>query len=145
MNKTALFFKFVVTGFSVLTVLCTQAVEKRNVDIIKNNGNPFMEVRQSDSVTFFWDSPSWNPDTVQYYELFFRPIGDNLWTLLKSNIPPLANNAIVVHRSEISSGDSLFYFAVRYVTGGGIRSAYHVSLDSTAVPPGGWFLFWKKK
>lgn len=128
-----------------LFVLCTQAIEKRTLETVQPGATNYMEVRNADSVVFSWDAPPWDPDTVQYYELFYKTIRDTTLTLLKSSIPPTAKPEIVVHRSEIPSTDSLFYMAVVYITGDGIISALHFSSDSITVPPGGWFLFWKPK
>lgn len=126
----------------VLLCLCGSAKEVRNIPPIQNNTNLFREIRNSDSVIIYWDAPSLSNDSVKFYELSYRTPRQTNWTLLKSNISPSANPEVVIHRNEIASTDSLFYFGIRYVNKSDSTSDYHLSSDPTAVPPTGWFLIW---
>lgn len=104
-----------------------------------------MEIREADSVVFFWEAPQWDPDSVQYYQIFYQSVNGTSWSLLKDSVAPMANPEIAIYRTEIPSSDSLFVFSVRYVTASGALSPLHFSADSTAIPAGGWFMFWKAK
>jgi hypothetical protein len=124
-------------------LLCAPATEIRNIPIVKNDTKLYREISDADTVVIAWDPSPWNPDSVKYYELFYRPFNDSKLTLVKGNIPPSKNPEVVIRRTDISSTDSLLYFSIRYVTNGGLTSDYHLSSDSTAIPAGGWFLIWK--
>ncbi len=139
------YFKILIAGTFVIILACTSPQDHRNPALTNSISKTYtMEVRKTDSVTIYWNAPPWDPDTVQYYELFYHPSKDTNWTLLKNNIPPSINPQAVVHRSEISATDSLFYFGVKYMSADGIESSIHASIDTNANPPGGWFMLWTK-
>lgn len=131
-------------GIFVLLFACAPATVRRNISTITITKTHFMEIRNTDSVTIYWNAPPWDPDTVLFYKLIYHTARDTNWTLVKDSIPPSPSPQLVVHRNEVSSADSLFYFGVKYMSGDGIESSIHASLDSTANPPGGWFMLWTK-
>jgi hypothetical protein len=125
-------------------LLCAPAIERRIMQTVLPSKALYSEVDEADSVKISWDPPPDVNDTAAYYELFYRPVSDSSLILYKSNIG-LINPKAVIYRKDILSKDSVFYFAVRYVTGDGLKSDFHFSSDSTAQPVGGWYLFWKVK
>jgi hypothetical protein len=124
--------------------LCTQAIEKRTLETIQPVATLHMEIEQNDSVTLCWDPPAMYADSVDSFELFYRPQHDSGLTSLKS-IPASPNPSVTLHRNEVDPTDSVFYFSVRSVAKSGLKSDFNASADSDAVPAGGWFMLWKPK
>jgi hypothetical protein len=128
----------------LMMLLFSWCSQTENSDIIKNkkaeSAYPF--VKRGDSIVVYWNSPSDNRDSVDYYELFYRTAKDSGWTSLKENIPSVDSPKVTVYRSDIDSKDSIFYFAVRFVAKNGMKSSFHFCYDSTASPPN-WFVLWK--
>lgn len=145
--KTKFVFRFIkvfATATYILVLFCTQAIQKRTLETIQPGATLYMEIKESDSLTICWDSPATDADLVNYYELSYRTERNNTFVLLK-NIPASVSPSVIVHRNEVDSTDSVFYFRVRSVTKSGLNSDFHFSSDSDAVPEGGWFLLWKLK
>ena len=138
------YIKLLATATLMLVSLCTQAIEKRTLETIQPGATLHMEIEQSDSATLCWDPPAIYADSVDSYELFYRPQHDSGLTPLKS-IPASPNPSVTLHRNEVNSTDSVFYFSVRSVAKSGLKSDFNASADSDAVPTGGWFMLWKPK
>ena len=170
MNKSCFIFymKLVLIGFFIFIFFCgpptksgqvietVQTNEKRlltaiprpallshsqngvNKDAVKN-----IEIRMADSIFLYWDAPLDFPDSVDHYELFYRTDRDSGWTILKRNIQASKELNAVVRRNEVAALDSFFYFGVRSVAKNGVKSDFHFSSDTDAVPTGGWKLLWK--
>jgi hypothetical protein len=145
--KTSFVFhciKVLATAALMLISLCAQALEKRTLETIQPGATLHMEIEQSDSATLCWDPPAMYADSVDSYELFYRPQHDSGLTSLKS-IPASPNPSVTLHRNEVDPTDSVFYFSVRSVAKSGLKSDFNASADSDAVPTGGWFMLWKPK
>lgn len=138
------FIKMLAPATYILVLFCTQAIEKRTLETIQSGATLYMEIEQSDSATLCWDPPAMYADSVDSYELFYRPQHDSGLTSLKS-IPASPNPSVTLHRNEVNSTDSVFYFSVRSVAKSGLKSDFNASADSDAVPTGGWFMLWKPK
>ena len=134
--------KVLATAALMLISLCAQAIEKRSIQTLSYPATLYMETEASDSLTLYWGAPVAHADSVNSYELFYCTQTNSTYNLLKS-IPASVNPSVVVHRNEVSSTDSIFYFQVRSVMKSGLKSDFNTSADSDAIPAGGWFLFWK--
>jgi hypothetical protein len=131
-------------GCCVLILSCAQGVLRKDPSLVPVGKTYFMEVRDADSVTIGWNPPPTDSFTVNNYELYYRSLRDTNWTLLDSNLSPMANPVVTIRRDSIKSSDSLFYFGVRCVTTEGGKSDLSSCADSLSIPSGGWFLFWKR-
>jgi len=105
----------------------------------------FAELENKDSAYVSWDPPQMYFDSVQYYELFYRPESDSGWTMLKSEVPLADTPKVLIYRTDLPSEDSIFYFAVRSVSTEGMKSDFHFCTDSTALPKEGWYVLWPNK
>jgi hypothetical protein len=143
-NSVLFIFSWVCMAMFLLILACTQAIEKRTLETIQPGATLHMEIEQSDSATLCWDPPAMYADSVDSYELFYRPQHDSGLTSIKS-IPASPNPSVTLHRNEVDSTDSVFYFSVRSVAKSGLKSDFNASADSDAVPTGGWFMLWKPK
>ncbi|MBD3419290.1 MAG: hypothetical protein GF398_04145 [Chitinivibrionales bacterium] len=110
--------------------------------IDKLDKTTFLEQSNDSTITFEWDPPDSNAGEVVSYELLYRIEGDSSWQVVKSDIPVGDSPHVAVDRSDIKSNASLFYFAVRSVSAGGIKSDLHTSQDNTSENAGGWRLMW---
>jgi hypothetical protein len=148
MNKIAIFysqyFKLLLAAAFMLVIACSAPYQQRNTSLIPINNKLFMEIRQADSVIIGWNAPTEDSFTINNYKLYYRSIRDTNWTLLDSNLPSTTNPQVTIYRNSIKSTDSIFYFGVRCVTTEGAQSDQSSSADSLSIPPGGWFLFWKR-
>jgi hypothetical protein len=135
--------KLLIAVFFIHFSFCASSTEQIKINIAGNESTPFMEIAESDFINLFWDAPLKTTDTIDYYELFYRTERENGWTRLDTTIFPGPNLQIRIYRSKITSNDSAFFFAVRGVTKSGTKTDFLFSSDSSAVPVGGWFLFWK--
>lgn len=142
--KSISFFihRLIVSGSLLLYLSCSTATEKLKTELFINNNSLFMEIEQSDSLMICWDPPKIAADSVDSYELGYRASNDSSWKIIKTLIPTGDTPHVIVHRNEIISNDSIFYFAVRSVAKGGFKSDFHASSDLTAGPTG-WYVFWK--
>jgi hypothetical protein len=100
-------------------------------------------VHKSPSLTLAWDPPLSDilnrPTEVISYQLYCREHGTPYWRFL-GEIPASPHPEYCVQHSQI--GDGSFDFAVRSVEKNGRASALHTSLDSSADPMSGWYVFW---
>ncbi|MBN1981004.1 MAG: hypothetical protein JW795_05700 [Chitinivibrionales bacterium] len=138
--------KIFTIGIALIQIYCSQKppTEKRDVPVLNTANLPYMERRDADSVTIYWEPPSTTSDSL-YYQLYYSTYPNGSQTLLKDRIPASKEPSVVVYRKDISSKDSIFQFSVRSVLSSSEQSDFHYSIDATATPPGGWFLFWKGK
>lgn len=99
----------------------------------------------SETITLAWDPPAFQlplPLLSYYvYQVYWRPHQKGGWILL-AEIPATPHPSLLVRHSDLGDGD--FDFAVRLVESGGQVSILHTSLDSSAIPLGGWYLVWFK-
>jgi hypothetical protein len=91
---------------------------------------------QRDSFTLAWDPPE--GETVTGYKVYFRVHGETEWTELDQ----IAGDtpSYTVSYPELDYGE--YDFAVTSIHSGE-ESAYHTSLDTTAMPESGWYLDWQ--
>jgi hypothetical protein len=122
----------------------TAAIQNANPTIATKSDTSRMITISADTVTIFWDKSFNYFDTISSYKLFYLNRNNGTWVLLKDSIPVSENPSIVIHRNDIQSDDSIFYFAVRCVTKEKVESDLHTSEDTTAFN-GGWALVWPRK
>jgi hypothetical protein len=139
---SARWMKYSLTAAAFLLALCTQAVEKRTLQTINPDPTLYLEIEERDSVTLAWDAPLANADSVTSYELSYHT-EKNLTSLPLKTITASPKPLAVIQRDELPATDSVFYFHVRSVLKSGLKSDYHNSSDTDAIPGGGWFLLWK--
>lgn len=96
----------------------------------------YYEVQRSESaVMLYWDAPA--PPAVSY-NVYYREHGTQDWILLAN-----------VTEAEFELSDPTLYgkvldFGVSSIDSDGQESAVHASLDDSALPSGGWYLFWDR-
>ena len=127
--------------FSILITQCAQTESKSDTQPKTSHALAFNI--ETDSIVITWEAPTEDPDSVEYYELGYQPIGSGVWTTLKSDISP-TERRITVFRSELQSDSSAFFIAVRSVSLDGSTSAWNTSADLDASPPN-WYVVWEKK
>ncbi len=96
-------------------------------------------------LTIEWDPATGvtpgNPLYPQSYKIYFSEFGKSNWILLGS-VNSSNNPYFTVKHSDV--GDGAYVFAVRTVSVGGGQSPLHTSLDYTADPISGWYVWWIK-
>lgn len=125
-------------GLVIVSCTTTDTVEKSIVEI--SAGIPITVEKSTFSLC--WAPPEKNADSVASYDVGYHTENSTNWIVLKSNIEAGSAPRTVINRSDLSSTDSIFFFAVRSVMKNGAKTDYHTSLDSTANPPD-WYLKWK--
>ena len=102
-------------------------------------------VHKSPRLTLAWDPPLTDspnrPTEVASYVIYYREHGTIGWQLL-DEIPANENPQYTVDHKQL--GDGLYDFAIRAIAVGGDSSPLHSSLDSSADPISGWYVFWVK-
>lgn len=91
---------------------------------------------QGESFTLAWDPPE--GETVAGYKVYFRFHGDTEWIELDEIAGD--TTSYTVNYPDLDYGE--YDFAVTSVHSG-TESAYHTSLDATAMPGTGWYLDWQ--
>ena len=76
--------------------------------------------------------------TVDYYNIYYRPLGTLQWSLLGEAAAGSGSFCI----SKLELGYGKFEFAVEAVYLNGRCSELHASTDFSAWPPGGWYVNW---
>jgi hypothetical protein len=96
-------------------------------------------------LTIRWDPPTrlvrGSPKFPQRYNIYYSNFGESNWTLLGS-IQATDHPSFTVKHSDV--GDGVYVFAVSTVGIGGGESIKHTSLDYTANPITGWYVWWMK-
>ena len=103
-----------------------------------------MEIlHRSAELTLTWDPPLTdihnNSMKVASYKIYYRHHGTSTWTFL-DEISASSHPEYTVEHDRI--GDGVYDFGVRAVTISGQASALHSSLDNSADPISGWYVFW---
>ena len=127
-----------------LLILCDKPSVDKSLNTGVKDNSLYTKVKDSDTVTFYWNASHNYFDTVQYYMVSFHTEADTTWKVIKTNIPQADSPHVVIRRSELPGNDSIFFFGVQSITQEGIHSDMHSCTDSTASPPK-WVLFWKNK
>lgn len=105
---------------------------------------PLMVRVETSFLTIKWDPPhqtiSHSPYYPDKYIVYYADFGTSNWIRL-GEIDAKDNPHFTVKHSDV--GDGLYVFAVRVVTKN-YRSSFHTSLDYTADPISGWYVWWMK-
>jgi hypothetical protein len=132
--------------FTVVLACCVLQCSQLETSSLMKNNSPKKEILNchiADSIVIAWDKPSNYPDSVAYYELFYRTSKETTgWTMAKREISATEAPKVTVHRSDVDSSDTVYFFAVRSVGKNGLKSDFHSSADSMANPPF-WCVLWK--
>ena len=100
---------------------------------------------KSPRLTLAWDPPLTDipnmPTAVASYVVYYRDHGTFDWQVL-DEILANENPQYTVEHEQL--GDGLYDFAISAITVGGQVSPLHSSLDSSADPISGWYVFWVK-
>ena len=98
---------------------------------------------KSASLTIVWDAPVINlpgsPNYVSSYRIYYSRYGTSDWRLL-GETPAPENPSFTVPHSSV--GDGRFVFAVSSLNTIGEESELHTSLDMSADPQSGWYIWW---
>jgi hypothetical protein len=137
------YIKFASTIFILITmILCAAEVEKQTSKPLPAISPLYQKNESGDSIILSWNLPAQKPDSVASYEVWYHT-ENNFNSVFIKNIPASSKPYAIIHRNEVTSTDSVFYFMVRSVLKSGEKSEYHISSDSSAVPASGWLLRWK--
>ena len=100
---------------------------------------------KSATLTLAWDPPVVNSHFPEYhtsrYRLYYSEHNANNWLML-DEIPATRNPEITISHSTL--GDGVYDFAVSSVMSNGLESSFHTSLDWSANPASGWFVWWMR-
>ena len=100
-------------------------------------------MQKSAQLTLAWDPPltdiTGRPTEVESYRIYYREYGTFYWRVL-DEAPANENPQYTVEHEQLE--DRLYDFAVRAVTVSGQESPLHSSLDNSADPMSGWYVFW---
>lgn len=93
------------------------------------------------SVTIEWDNPEHlaGDERIESQRIYIRSHGSFNWRLL-DEINYSETPSYTVRRGSLEPGK--YDFGVSIVTSNGIESSIHSSLDSSASPPSGWYIYW---
>ncbi len=96
-------------------------------------------------LTIEWDPPTGvipaSPLYPHSYNIYYSEFGKSNWVLLGSSNSS-DNPYFTVNHSDV--GDGVYVFAVSTVSVGSGHSPLHTSLDYTADPLTGWYIWWFK-
>lgn len=102
-------------------------------------------IHKSAQLTLAWHPPltdiTGRPTEVGSYRIYYREHGTFYWYVL-DEAPASENPQYTVEHEQIGNGR--YDFAVSSVTVGWQVSPVHSSLDSSADPMSGWYVFWVK-
>lgn len=126
----------------LIMTMCTAEVEKETPKPLPPLSPLHQENENSDSIILSWNLPAQKPDSVASYEVWYHT-EKNFNPVFLKNVTASSKPYVVIHRNEVASTDSVFYFLVRSVLKSGDKSEYHISSDSSAIPSGGWLVRWK--
>jgi hypothetical protein len=105
---------------------------------------PSQIIYKQPQLTLAWDPPATDiPGTsaeVAKYQVLYQEHGSNCWILL-DEIPSDRHPQYTIVHDRLKDG--LYDFAIRAITVNGQFSALHTSLDSSADPISGWYVFWE--
>ena len=94
-------------------------------------------------LTLAWDPPAnqsqYNPNNVVKYHLYYQRYGKRDWTFL-AEVNAGENPEFTVQHDQLGNG--LFNFAVSSVNTTNSESYRHSSLDVSADPISGWYVWW---
>ncbi len=100
---------------------------------------------KSATLTIAWDPPDVNPHFSGYhasrYRIYYSEHNAGSWHLL-DEIPATKNPEFTIGHSAM--GDGVYDFAISAVTSGGQESSFHTSLDVSADPMTGWYVWWMR-
>jgi hypothetical protein len=98
----------------------------------------------SNSLDLEWDPPVdpgvLLPGQVLRYRVYSRHLDEGSWKYLKETA---GKTFVSITNAEVG-GDGTYAFGVRSVSPDGVESPLHTSLDFSADPAGGWYVFWVK-
>lgn len=125
---------------NVLLFQC-QRIATQSFEKIYLQKDMIMEIVSSDTLCLSWDKPA-DTQVVSRYAISYCPHNSSKWTTLNKFIPANDSPIICINRSEISSSDNLFDFAVRAYFENGDSSEMSASTDSIYSSHKGWFVKW---
>jgi len=100
-------------------------------------------LHKSSELTLAWDPPLTDiPNRlteVTKYQIYCRRHGASEWEML-GEVPASSRPEYRVEHDRL--GDGLYDFAIRAITRDGLASPLHTSLDNSADPVSGWYVFW---
>jgi hypothetical protein len=108
-------------------------------------GEPTQILYKQPLLTLAWDPPvtdfPGSPTEIATYQVFYQEHGSNYWILL-DEVPADRHPQCTIAHDRLKDG--LYDFAIRAITVSGQVSPLHTSLDSSADPISGWYVFWVK-
>ena len=89
------------------------------------------------TLTLAWDPPEAWGAMVRKYSLYFRQMNGSTWSKLGTS----TSTAFEVSQKSVG-GNGTYVFGVSAILPDGSESPMHSSLDFSANPAGGWYVFW---
>ena len=108
---------------------------------INHNNCPREIIIYEDYFNLEWDNPAelQQTNSILLHKIYIRKHGDIDWQLVKE-IDSGVKTSCIIRGDEFEPNK--YDIGVSFVTTDGTESAIHSSLDKTASPPTGWYIFW---
>ncbi|MFZ7131897.1 MAG: hypothetical protein ACOWWR_06025 [Eubacteriales bacterium] len=92
-------------------------------------------------LTIEWDNPFFieEANKIKTYRIFIRSHGTYGWTFVSGKAYS-EQTSFTIEKGDLRSGK--YDIGVAIVTTDGEMTAIHSSLDNTAIPQTGWYIFW---
>jgi hypothetical protein len=102
---------------------------------------PLQLIITSDTLNIAWDPPAATPlqPAVVEYNVYYRMHGATDWNSL-SSVKSSETPGFSIEHGDLEFG--LWEFAVSSIDENGEESGFHTSIDRTAEPFTGWYVFW---
>jgi len=125
-------------GLLVLLILCFFSCSL----LIDSDFTLPQEIRiYSNHIILEWQNPAFSEKSNQIHSqrIYIREHGLRIWRHI-DEIPYSPTPSYTLNRGDYTPGK--YDFGVSIVTNDGVESAIHSSLDYTASPPTGWYIYW---
>jgi hypothetical protein len=130
-------FKTTLIGLSLSLVLISCSFFQPKNDYTE-------EIVKGDSFTLAWNDDSWlisaNPNKPATYRVYYRNHGEAAWSVLREIPASAGTTRLTVKHEDLTYG--LYDFGVSKIDAAGFESDIHSSLDTSADPICGWYVFW---
>jgi hypothetical protein len=132
-----------IANLSVLVLVLGFAVSGCKRILAFSLGEATQILYKQPQLTLAWDPPLTDipgmSTEIATYQVFYQEHGSGCWILL-DEVPADRHPRFTIAHDRLKDG--LYDFAIRSVTVDGRLSPLHTSLDSSADPISGWYVFW---
>lgn len=112
---------------------------------LSSNNGPLMVEASGESITIGWEPPS--PvlsGKIDYYSIYVKDHFDGSWVFLK-DVGNSGEEEITVQLQKQNIPYTYIDIGIRSHYKDGSKSELHSSLDNTASPACGWYVYWSQE